>query len=349
MAEEAVSIRRQRSKSDGHLRELAKLGESVRNDVAYQHMLGPHRVVRGLDTRDHVFRNEAVKESVSGKARMRRVKAELRRLKTDLPLEFGSSIFVRYNQARPYLMRVLVTGPEGTPYDSGVFAFDVYCPPAYPKVPPRVTFLTTGGGTVRFNPNLYNNGKVCLSLLGTWSGPGWVPNHSTLLQVFVSIQALIFVPEPYFNEPGFEVTRDTAAGATAARTAPYCGWQSLRVATLQWAIADQLKHPTVGFEEVVRRHFWAKKAYISNTLCDDWMLHAISVGGVHQQGLQPQVARVRTALAGVKPLPGWPLAPGSDVASEQKQRAPAAPAVAPSRRGSVRRGSEKPRLPKLRV
>lgn len=30
---------------------------------------------------------------------------------------------------------------------------------------------TTGGGKVRFNPNLYNNGKVCLSLLGTWSGP----------------------------------------------------------------------------------------------------------------------------------------------------------------------------------
>ena len=29
---------------------------------------------------------------------------------------------------------------------------------------------TTGGGTVRFNPNLYNSGKVCLSLLGTWPG-----------------------------------------------------------------------------------------------------------------------------------------------------------------------------------
>jgi hypothetical protein len=31
--------------------------------------------------------------------------------------------------------------------------------------------------------NLYNCGKVCLSLLGTWSGPGWDPAHSTLLQV----------------------------------------------------------------------------------------------------------------------------------------------------------------------
>jgi hypothetical protein len=45
-----------------------------------------------------------------------------------------------------------------------------------------VHFLTTGGGSVRFNPNLYNGGDVCLSLLGTWPGPGWQPGQSTLLQ-----------------------------------------------------------------------------------------------------------------------------------------------------------------------
>ena len=64
---------------------------------------------------------------------------------------------------------------------------------------------TTGYGAVRFNPNLYNCGKVCLSLLGTWQGAQnetWDPKTSTLLQVLVSIQSLIFVPQPYFNEPG---------------------------------------------------------------------------------------------------------------------------------------------------
>ena len=30
----------------------------------------------------------------------------------------------------------------------------------------QVNLQTTGGGSVRFNPNLYNCGKVCLSLLG---------------------------------------------------------------------------------------------------------------------------------------------------------------------------------------
>lgn len=39
---------------------------------------------------------------------------------------------------------------------------------------------TTGHGKVRFNPNLYNCGKVCLSLLGTW-GDNWIANFSTIL------------------------------------------------------------------------------------------------------------------------------------------------------------------------
>ena len=84
----------------------------------------------------------------------------------------------------------------------GCFMFDVYIPPEYPNVPPQVKIVTTGGGSHRFNPNLYANGKVCLSLLGTWQGEPWIPNVSTLYQVFVSIYGLIFVDEPYFNEPG---------------------------------------------------------------------------------------------------------------------------------------------------
>ena len=38
---------------------------------------------------------------------------------------------------------------------------------------------------MRFNPNLYNCGKVCLSLLGTWSGgrgEGWDAHSSSALQ-----------------------------------------------------------------------------------------------------------------------------------------------------------------------
>lgn len=69
---------------------------------------------------------------------------------------------------------------------------------------------TTGNNTVRFNPNLYEDGKVCLSILNTWRGrpeERWNPETSSLLQVIVSIQSLILVDEPYFNEPGYEKWR----------------------------------------------------------------------------------------------------------------------------------------------
>jgi ubiquitin-conjugating enzyme E2 O len=47
--------------------------------------------------------------------------------------------------------------------------------------------------------NLYEEGKVCLSILGTWSGDRtetWSAARSSLLQAFVSIQGLVLVKEP---------------------------------------------------------------------------------------------------------------------------------------------------------
>ena len=90
-----------------------------------------------------------------------------------------------------------MVAPDLTPYSAGVFLFDVFFPPQYPSKPPQVNLQTTGKGTVRFNPNLYNNGKVCLSLLGTWEGAAgetWSEQTSSFLQVIISIQSLIFVP-----------------------------------------------------------------------------------------------------------------------------------------------------------
>jgi baculoviral IAP repeat-containing protein 6 len=46
-------------------------------------------------------------------------------------------------------------------HSGGCFAFDIFIPGDYPQVPPLVNLETTGSGTVRFNPNLYNCGKVC--------------------------------------------------------------------------------------------------------------------------------------------------------------------------------------------
>ena len=57
-------------------------------------------------------------------------------------------------------IQFLITGPSETPYANGCFVFDVFFPPDYPNNPMMVNLETTGYKTVRFNPNLYADGKV---------------------------------------------------------------------------------------------------------------------------------------------------------------------------------------------
>jgi ubiquitin-protein ligase len=147
-------------------------------------------------------------------------------------VEVGSSIFVRCDDTRLDVLKALIIGPEGSPYENGCFEFDIWLPPDYPNTPPKVNLMTTGRGTVRFNPNLYNCGKVCLSLLGTWQGPGWDPVRSTLLQVLISIQSLIMVSDPFFNEPGFQNMLGTVQGTSASGAYN----SSVREATLRHAM-----------------------------------------------------------------------------------------------------------------
>ncbi len=101
-------------------------------------------------------------------------------------MEATNSIFIRYDSTRMDCMRTLIIGASGTPYAHGAFLYEMLFTDEYPKRPPKVLLSTTGHGKVRFNPNLYNCGKVCLSLLGTW-GDNWIADFSTILQILVSI------------------------------------------------------------------------------------------------------------------------------------------------------------------
>jgi hypothetical protein len=52
-----------------------------------------------------------------------------------------------------------------------------------PTQPLSHTTAPTTSSLATSRSNLYAEGKVCLSLLGTWQGPGWSPDTSTLSQV----------------------------------------------------------------------------------------------------------------------------------------------------------------------
>jgi len=115
---------------------------------------------------------------------------EIADLSNSLPCDPTNAMFCRVDRGRVDLMKVMIMGAAGTPYAHGGFVYDLFFDNNYPNGPPKCLLTTTGGGTVRFNPNLYHQGKVCLSLLGTWRGSAtenWDPKVSTILQLLLSI------------------------------------------------------------------------------------------------------------------------------------------------------------------
>jgi len=130
----------------------------------------------------------------------------------------------------------LIIGQEDTPYFGGFYFFEFAFPPNYPFSPPVVTFCTNNG-QVRFNPNLYTNGKVCVSILNTWKGDQW-SSCQTITTVLLSL-AMLFSKTPLLNEPG--------VGLKHPDIKPYNSiieWANISV-----AICDVIKkHPRVYLE-----------------------------------------------------------------------------------------------------
>ncbi|GKT46296.1 putative ubiquitination network signaling protein acrB [Colletotrichum spaethianum] len=201
-------------------------------------------------------------ESAPKPGRMKRIVYELSMLRTSVP----EGILVRHDSSRLDAMKVLIVGPEGTPYENGLFEFDLFCPLEYPNTPPRMEFKTTRSGR-KFNPNLYVDGKICLSLLDTWSGEKWCPRTSTLLQLLVSIQAMIFCADPIWNEPG-------SADGLGVHASDLYNWE-MRADTLIFAMSDWLRERQKNaygcgtgsgvWDEAVGNHFRLRWHWILET------------------------------------------------------------------------------------
>ena len=192
----------------------------------------------------------------SGKTLIR-IGSEISTLKNSLPISWDTSIIVRVPEDSMTKISFAIVGPLDTPYHNGIYEFNLMFPSDYPSSPPKVLLQTTGEGTVRFNPNLYNSGKVCLSLLGTWSGDeseSWTP-LSTLLQVMLSIQSLILVTEPYWNEPGWEKSMNTDKGQKKCKDYT----DRVRLDNILWGINNTIKSPPKEYEDFIINHFILKK------------------------------------------------------------------------------------------
>ncbi|KAF0982096.1 hypothetical protein FDP41_011957 [Naegleria fowleri] len=194
---------------------------------------------------DHHFRNYQFSHNANKKF-IQTVQKEWRLLRT-LP----KNIFVKTYENRIDLMRAMIIGASGTPYYDGVFVFDIYLPHNYPSVPPVVKFFSYNE---KLNPNLYENGNICLSLLNTWEAKhdteAWNPKTSNILQLLLSIQGLVLVPEPYFNEANYDRHLQTIEGTN---NSIIYNENALLLSVRH--MMKNLRHPPKHFETIIRAHF----------------------------------------------------------------------------------------------
>jgi len=95
-----------------------------------------------------------------------------------------------------------ITGPEGTVFEDGVFVARLVFPQDYPLNPPTMRFTSK-----IFHPNIYPDGKVCISILHPpgddplgyeKSSERWSPVQS-VEKILLSVMSMI--AEPNINSP----------------------------------------------------------------------------------------------------------------------------------------------------
>jgi ubiquitin-protein ligase len=134
---------------------------------------------------------------VISKSTIKRLVSDIKELKKNSLIEHG--IHYVHDENDMLMGYALIIGPKNTPYEGGYYLFKFNFPHNYPHEPPVVEYLTNDGET-RFNPNLYKNGKVCISILNTWEGEPW-SGCQTISTVLLSICSVLN-ETPLTNEPG---------------------------------------------------------------------------------------------------------------------------------------------------
>ncbi|CAJ1940830.1 unnamed protein product [Sphenostylis stenocarpa] len=237
------------------------------------------------DDTDHYFlmpRPEMEGFGNKGSNVYKRIMREWKILAQSLP----DSIYVRVYEKRIDLLRATIVGAAGTPYHDGLFFFDIAFPPGYPINPPEVHYRSYG---YFINPNLYSDGHVCLSLINTWIGKTherWDPCRSTVLQLLLSIQALVLNDKPFFNDFWAEIL---GRGRVLLEKQSRAYNDAVFVLNCRTMLC-LLRRPPLNFETFVVCHF-RNQARAILSACDDYANGRVKVGhyGVDGKGSKSKV------------------------------------------------------------
>ncbi|KAH6771632.1 hypothetical protein C2S51_010036 [Perilla frutescens var. frutescens] len=204
---------------------------------------------------DHKYIGSSQSKNCLNNATIMTIMKEWKILRKSLP----DSIYVHVYETRIALLRAVIIGPAGTPYHDGLFFFDIVLPSDYPNRPPEVYYHSFG---YRLNPNLYENGVVCLSLINTWYGrkpeERWT-RGSTILQLLVSLQGLMLNARPVFNEPLLKMGKGSKFFLWKMISNSYN--EDSFILSCQ-TMMEVFRHPPKNFESFVAQHFRLRAASV---------------------------------------------------------------------------------------
>lgn len=122
-------------------------------------------------------------QTSQNKTAIKRLKKELDEIRKNPPVEvmIGPS-----DDSNMFEWEGLLNGPDGTPFQGGIFKFRVTFPENYPMKPPVVIFTTK-----MYHPNIDPHGHICVDILkNNWS------SAYTISKVMLSVSSLLSDPNP---------------------------------------------------------------------------------------------------------------------------------------------------------
>jgi len=117
---------------------------------------------------------------------IRRIKKEIEELKKTPPENCSAG---PVNENDLFSWQATIVGPEGSPYQGGIFNLNITIPPDYPFKAPMIVFVTK-----IYHCNVNSNGSICLDILKN----NWSP-ALTISKALLSICSLMDDPNP--NDP----------------------------------------------------------------------------------------------------------------------------------------------------
>jgi ubiquitin-protein ligase len=136
--------------------------------------------------------------SIVNKRLLREIKSLLENQNTKPLLD--NDYLVLLNEENSNLVHTIMKAPTDSVYKHTFIRLDFEIPSDYPHSPPKVFFINHDN--VRIHPNMYEDGKVCATILGTWPSDNEKWTSSMGIETTILALMSFFDNNPYTHEPG---------------------------------------------------------------------------------------------------------------------------------------------------